>query len=136
MKSYQRRLVFLALTTASLGLSAADLDATAPMLCAVTHTVACDSAGDCVDGAADAFNLPVFLKIDSANKVVVSAKGGGERRTSKILKINTEGDGIVLTGFEKKGGWNAVIDKATGKMTVSAAEQGVGYLVFGSCLNP
>lgn len=134
MKNYKQVLAFLSLTTVPLILPAAELDGSAPMLCAVTQSVACDPQGDCVEGPADAVNLPIFFKVDPENKLVVSARRGGDRRTSKISSMNTDGDGIVLVGFEPRGGWSATIDKATGKMTVSIAEQGIGYLVFGSCL--
>lgn len=134
MKSYRQFYSCLALMTASLGLSAADLDVTAPVLCAVTQTVSCDRQGVCTEGPADAVNLPVFFKIDLKNKVVTSAKQAGEQRTSKLLNVNADGAAVVLVGFEPEGSWSAIIDKATGSMTLSVAESSLGYLVFGACL--
>jgi len=136
MKIHLQLLGCGALIAATFGSHAAGLNVSANMLCAVTHAVACDTAGECVHGSAGDFNLPVFIKFDPANKLVISAQATEERRTSKIAHSNVTETGIVLAGFEERGGWNAVVQQATGNMTVSTAEQGVGYLVFGSCLNP
>jgi hypothetical protein len=75
-----------ALLAASTLTTAAAFDGSVPLLCAVTGTASCDSLGDCIEGPAEAVNLPVFLKIDVQNKVVQSVRAGGEQRTSDILR--------------------------------------------------
>lgn len=124
----------LALLLGSTFVLAEKYDGSAPLLCAVTQTVGCDAIGDCIQGPADAVNLPIFLKFDANKKEVVTAKGGNERRTSRIQVVSKEGEVLGLTGFEAGGSWSATIDKVTGRMTVSAALNGQGYLIFGSCL--
>jgi hypothetical protein len=37
---------------------AAAVDGSAPLLCAVTSTVSCDTQRNCIEGPADAVNLP------------------------------------------------------------------------------
>lgn len=113
--------------------TAAGFDGSAPLLCAVTDTVSCDSKGECVEGSAEAVNLPVFLKIDVTNKTAASVRASGEQRTSKILSVHEEADALVLLGVEDSGGWSAAIGESSGKLTLTAAEEGVGYIVFGAC---
>jgi hypothetical protein len=122
-----------ALLSASILVTAAGFDGSVPLLCAVTDTVSCDSKGECVEGSAEAVNLPVFLKIDVQAKTVQSTREGGERRTSKILGVHEEADALVLLGVEQNGGWSAAIGESSGKLTLTAAEEGMGYIVFGAC---
>ena len=134
MKTHLHMVGMFALMMVSAGAMAGDYDGSSPLLCAVTQTVGCDAVADCVRGPADAVNLPVFLKFDPEKKEVVSAREGGERRTSKIVEVSTEGDALVFVGLEPSGSWSAAVDKASGKMTVATAMNGQGYIVFGACL--
>ncbi len=104
------------------------------MLCALTNTVSCDNDGECLEGPATAVNLPVFMLFHPDKKVVESATGGGERRSSPIASVGGEGDLLVLLGSEGTSGWSIRIDKASGILTGSIVTEGVGYLIFGSCL--
>ena len=113
--------------------TAAPFDGSAPLLCAVTDTVSCDSMGECVEGSAQAVNLPVFLKVDVANKTAQSLRAGGEQRASKILSVHEEAGALVLLGVEASGGWSAAIGESNGKLTLTVAEEGMGYIVFGAC---
>jgi hypothetical protein len=122
------------LATASVDAMAEDKAAASEMLCAVTSTISCDSAGDCLEGPASAVNLPVFLKFDRENKLVESARQSGERRTSNIDYVAGTNDTIVLLGDEENSGWSATVTKSTGNMTATVSEQGMGYIIFGSCL--
>lgn len=134
MKKSLQIVGILALLAASTGALAEQYDGSSPLLCAVTQTMACDAVGDCIQGPAEAVNLPVFIKLDVQKKEVVTAREGGERRTSKILEVGTEGDALVFVGLDPGTGWSAAIDKATGRMTATAAVNGQGFIAFGSCL--
>ena len=83
---------------------------------------------------ASAVNLPVFIKFDPGNKVLESARQGGKRRTSKIEYFASTDDTIVLLGDDVNEGWSATVDKSTGSLTATVSEQGMGYIIFGSCL--
>ena len=108
------------LSTAAAGVTAEEQGDSSSLLCAVTYTVS--------------VNLPVFLKFDSEKKVVESARQGGERRTSNIVHMGTAGDVMVFLGDEGDSAWSATINKSTGSLTGTVSEQGVGYVIFGSCL--
>jgi hypothetical protein len=124
-----------ALSAASADLMAEEQVGVSPMLCAVTLTVSCDSAGDCIEGPASAVNLPVFVKFDPESKSVESARESGDRRTSNIDYVADVGDSIVLLGDEQDSGWSATVTKSTGDFTATISEQGMGYIIFGSCLS-
>ncbi|MCP3880944.1 MAG: hypothetical protein GY701_21490, partial [Sulfitobacter sp.] len=67
-----------ALLSASMSATATGFDGSVPLLCAVTDTVSCDSKGECVEGSAAAVNLPIFLRIDVANKTAQSVRESGK----------------------------------------------------------
>ena len=121
------------LSTASAGLVASE-QGSSSMLCAVTSTVSCDPQGNCIVGPASAVNMPTFMNFNLEKKVVESARQGGDRRTSKIVSISSQGDVLVLLGDEGTNGWSATIHKSSGNLTGSVATDGIGYLIFGSCL--
>jgi hypothetical protein len=104
------------------------------LLCAITHTVACDAAGNCTQGPAGAVNLPVFMNFDLQKREITSGTGVGERRTSKITHAGGDERALVLLGADGAAGWSVTIDKGTGDLTGGIATGGTGYLIFGSCL--
>ncbi len=123
----------IALLGASTAVNASDFDGSAPLLCAVTYTVSCDHQGDCIQGSAESVNLPTFIQFDTQAKTAESLRAGGEERASQILSVHEEAGALVLLGVEQGGGWSAAIGEKTGKLTLSVAEDGIGYLVFGAC---
>jgi hypothetical protein len=128
----------LAVAAAFLGAStlttAAVFDGSVPLLCAVTGTVSCDARGECVEGPAEAVNLPVFLELDVQNKVAKSVRAGGEQRTSEILSTHQADDSLVLLGVDQGAGWSTTIGESDGRLTLSVSGGGIGYLAFGSCI--
>jgi hypothetical protein len=123
-----------ALLAASTVTAAAALDGSAPLLCAVTATVSCDAQGECVEGPAEAVNLPVFLKIDVQKKVAQSVRAGGEQRTSEILSTHKEEGSLVLLGVDQGAGWSTTIGESDGRLTLSVSGGGIGYIAFGACI--
>ena len=117
----------------SAGVSHADTQQTSSMLCAITDTLTCDK-GACVRGPATAVNLPVFINIDTETQTIQSARQAGDYRSSKIASMGTHEDTLVLLGRDLGVGWSATIDKASGSLTGTIVDQGIGYIVFGSCL--
>lgn len=135
MKSSLMLVGALVLSGLSTGLFASGHGGGNTILCAVTQTVSCDTAGTCIEGPATAHNLPVFLKFDTEKKLVEDAKAGGERRSSKIASVGGGDDALVMLGADGDNGWSATINKSTGSLTATVAVDGEGYLIFGSCLS-
>jgi hypothetical protein len=124
----------IALLSASAFAAAAAFDGSAPLLCAVTGTVSCDSQGACIEGPAEAVNLPIFLKIDAQNKVARSVRVGGEQRTSEILSMHEADGSLVLLGVDQGAGWSMTIGGSDGKSVLSVSGAGIGYIAFGACI--
>lgn len=134
MTATMRLILGAALLGTSTLSAAAAFDGSGPLLCAVTGTVSCDAPGECVEGPAEAVNLPVFLKIDVQNKVARSVRAGGEQRTSEILSTHAEGGSLVLLGVDQGAGWSTTIGESDGRLTLSVSGAGIGYIAFGSCI--
>ncbi|MGD9409397.1 MAG: hypothetical protein PVF12_05395 [Thiohalocapsa sp.] len=109
------------------------LDTSNPLICAATQVVNCTAAGDCTRSTPDTFNLPVLFKVNIANKVVESARVGGEKRISAIAE-STEVAGVtVLQRVDDADAWTTRIDVSSGEMTVAVTTEGHAFPVFGTC---
>ena len=135
MNDAMRVVAALALGAAASGAGAAGLDGESRMICAATQAVVCQSAGDCVTGAPEAVNLPVFWHVDPKAKVVKSRTAERGERTSDVTTVETEGGHLVLQGSDEGFGWSLTVNSASGAMLMSGG-QDVGYLVFGECTTP
>jgi len=105
-----------------------------PLICAATEAAQCQETETCVQGPATAFNLPVFFRINFQDKIAESIREGGERRTSRISKVEKIGGAIILQGADETTAWIATIQASSGRMTVAAAREGRAFVVFGSCM--
>ena len=74
MKINNKYLVFIQLTTLFFLSGGSAWAAEAPMICAVTETVACQKGGDCQSGSTTDSNMPVLLKINPAKNEIISKK--------------------------------------------------------------
>ena len=136
MKLNNKYLVFIQLTTLFFLSGGSAWAAEAPMICAVTETVACQKGGDCQSGSAADSNMPVLLKINPGKNEIISRKEDGETKTSTIKQTTNDNEGrfVIYQGVEQGGAWSTVVDKTTGSMTISvAAGENDAYVVFGSC---
>jgi hypothetical protein len=134
MKQIMRVITAALLASVSVvGVATAESSDSSARLCAITNTLTCDNT-TCIRGPADSVNLPVFVKVDTKTMTVETARAGGERRSSDILSTSTVDSTQVFVGGELGRVWGAVVDEATGAFTASVAENGTGYIIFGSCL--
>lgn len=117
----------------SIGAAAEQALPNKPLVCAATEVAQCPENEACVQGSASLFNLPVLLRIKFKEKVVESVLEGGERRTSRIQKVEPIADALVLQGTDEGMAWIGTIQRANGRMTITSAREGVGFVVFGAC---
>jgi len=122
------------LLLAATGVSAqAVLDMSKPLVCAATQVMECAAVANCARAMPQTFNLPVLFWVDITNKVIESARAGGNRRVSLISGV-IEAEGVtVLQGVDGADGWSATVNRSSGQMTVVSAADGLGYVVFGTC---
>jgi hypothetical protein len=129
-------LAFLCVIVTPLSLAAADFDGSKPLLCATIETFECGSGIECQRGTSQSINLPQFLKIDFKDKKISGTRESGEVLTTKIENMERSDGKLVLQGTENNKGWSMLINEATGKMTITASDDQVGFVVFGACMTP
>jgi len=125
----------LGLTTTLLsgGASAAGFDGTANLVCAAIDVVGCVNGPGCLEGQARTFELPEFMFVDFEKKLVRATDESGHKEVSPIKNFEQTDTQMILQGVENERGWNAAIDRQTGRMTVTSAGPDVSFMIFGAC---
>jgi hypothetical protein len=117
----------------SAAVSAVAMEDSKNVVCAVIDVVGCTEKGACMEGTASSFDLPEFMILDSANKVIRAATESGHKSVSAVKNMERSGDHLVLQGVENSRGWNIAINTKTGRMSASGVGDAVSFLVFGAC---
>lgn len=133
-KAVGRLFVILAvIASPGLGL-AAPFDGSAPLLCAVSTVVECESSGQCERRTLEDTNMPAFVRVNVGERTVSAAGANG---TPAEIRSTARLDGrLILQGGEHGRGWSATIDEDTGKMTVAVVDHDAGFVIFGACTTP
>ncbi|UFS70662.1 hypothetical protein LPW11_00375 [Geomonas sp. RF6] len=100
--------------------------------CALTRGIQCDPDEGCVDLSPQEMNLPRFVRIDSAAKTMTSLDKQVPRKT-KIASVERVSEMTVMHGTELRG-WTLALAEDSGDVTLSAAGDGEGFIVFGTCI--
>lgn len=107
---------------------AADFDGSKPLICAPVEAIDCTPGQDCLRGTPDDIGAPSFIRIDFANKTIISAK-----RTTPIESSADTGNQLLLRGTELGYGWTLALDHASGKMSATLTDTDGAFVMFGSC---
>ncbi len=116
--------------------TAGDFDGSKPLICAVMEDFDCIPGDECLSGTAESMNIPQFLKIDFKEKVITGKGGDGKVRSTTVKNMERVDGKMILQGIQNGKAWSMVITEATGKMTITAADDQVGFVVFGACTTP
>jgi hypothetical protein len=139
--SIQKRLLWgIGATICSLALftqANATLDTSTPVICAFTNGFDCDNRDGCQATSPEIVGLPAFIKLDvgSSKVSVPGAPQSGDRKETAIRGFHEADGKLFLQGIERRG-WNAVIDKETGQMTLAASTDNEAIVFFGRCTAP
>lgn len=133
MQKHQKLMSAWVLMGAAMGVSAAELDGSAPLICATHETAVCELRKDCTQGPPESVNLPRFIRIDVSQSSVTSVRASGEERTSAIGSSSTNGGFLVLQGSDGSVAWSATIEQANGNMTLTASGEQMAFVAFGAC---
>ena len=68
--------------------------------------------------------------------MITGDRGDGKVLSTTVNIIEHVDGKIILQGIQNSKAWSMVITEATGKMTVTAADVQVGFVVFGACTVP
>jgi len=102
-------------------------------VCAVMEVIACVEDTACIQGAAESFDLPEFVILDTKKKVIRAAYESGHKGTSAVKTIEQSGDHLIMQGIENNRGWNIAVNTKSGDMSGSLVGEGLSFLIFGNC---
>ena len=119
--------------------SAARVDGSQPLLCALMKAMECTQTNGCTEVSAEDMNVQQFVTIDFAKKEMRGVENT-ERKT--MIERTEEIDGkLILQGAEdaiegvRDGvGWTMAIMQDTGKAILTAAGDNVAFVLFGACI--
>jgi hypothetical protein len=113
--------------------SAAALDGSVPILCAIASVTECSSGRDCERQTAEGAEVPPFIWVNVQQRLLKSPDGA---RTSPITAVERADGRLMLQGMQNGRVWGAVIDERTGKMFGAISEADGGFVLSGACLVP
>ena len=110
------------------------------VLCSLIDVIECQPGGDCVRSDASGVNLPYFVKVDIADKVLRLPQAEDSNRSTAIQAITRLDGKLILQGAEDgvdeeddAVGWTMSIDEEDGRMIFSATRETSGFVIFGAC---
>lgn len=117
------------------GVAEAEIGTSGVLICALAEAVDCDASGTCSTGSPSSVRLPGLVRLDFGDNTLSILDAPRRGETTRLRSV-TEGDGaIVIQGFEARA-FSLQIAKDSGALTAAVADQGYGFLVFGSCARP
>jgi len=102
--------------------------------CALTKGLECLPDEGCSDWTIQEMGLPRFVRIDLNAKTITSLDKE-VTRNSKIATVERPEGLVVMHGTEQRG-WSMTLGEDSGALTLTAAGDNEGFIVFGSCMNP
>jgi hypothetical protein len=108
---------------------AADLDGSTALSCTGVSGYSCDPAKACSKVKPEGDKAPVVL-IDPSNKTVKTPY-----RTDRLPIANsaTNNEQLQFQGTSEKFAWSAIVNRSTGKVTITIADRVGAYVIFGQC---
>jgi hypothetical protein len=128
MKNTSRVVLGLSLAFSAVAV-AADLDGTAPLSCTGLEGYSCEPGKACGKVKPES-NTPPVVAIDPGNKTIKTPY-----RTDLLPIANSalNNEQLQLQGTSEKFAWSAVVNRKTGKVTVTIADRVGAYVIFGQC---
>ncbi len=102
-------------------------------LCAVLEVSRCTPEEGCARVALADVNIPDFVEIDLAAKLVRTTVASGENRATPILGVTRQERKIFLQGVEKGRAWSFVLDEESGRLIAAVAREELAVNAFASC---
>jgi hypothetical protein len=117
--------------------SANDFDGSKSLLCVPTDLFECARGVECVRTTAEEINIPHFITVDFSKKTI-NGTVKDEPQASPIERLHLEHGRTILMGSEGGRVWSALIDQASGKMSIAVAAttnagHPVGFSILGVC---
>lgn len=129
-------LVILCIFISSVSSIAADVTGSDPLICSTFEIYENDRGAKCQQVTAQSINLPQFLRIDFKKKTIKGTRADGEVMIAKIESIKRLEGKLILSGIQNGRAWNIIIQKEKGELTLTVADDDVGFVAFGACTTP
>jgi len=109
---------------------AADFDGSAPFNCTGRAGYTCEPGKGCSRVKQQSEATGGQIAIDPANKTVKTSY-----RTDLLPIANSvvNNEQLQLQGTSEKFAWSAVVNRKTGKVTITVADRVGAYVIFGQC---
>lgn len=124
-----RRLAFGISLVSAASVGAADFNGSAPLSCTPSAAFSCEPGKACsrVNPESDP---PRVLRIDAAAKNVRAPY-----RTELLSIANSalNDEQLQLQGTAEKFAWSAIVQRRTGRVTITIADRLGAYVIFGDC---
>jgi len=111
-------------------------DGSSPLLCVPIEILECGAGEGCFETTVEFVNIPQFIRIDFQKKTASGTLENGVVREVGIERMERENGMLVLQGGQQGRGWSMVIGEVAGKMTMTAAGDRFGFIIFGACTSP
>ena len=114
-------------------LAADDLGGRDAFLCAVLEVSRCAPEEGCARVELADLNIPDFVEIDLAAKLIRTTEASGENRSTPILGVTRQERTVFLQGVEKGRAWSFVLDEESGRLTAAVAREELSVNAFATC---
>jgi len=127
--SHVRRLILGLGVILSAAAAAADLDGSTALSCTGVSGYSCEPDKACSKVKPES-NAPRVLLIDAPNKTV---KTPFRTDLLPIANSTTNNEQLQFQGTSEKFAWSAIVNRNTGKVTLTIADRVGAYVIFGQC---
>jgi hypothetical protein len=132
--------LYIAILLQVANVNAEVLDGSAPLLCASTELFECTFEDGCVEVQPEDVNAPQFLRVNYKKKIIQAIPSRKENPDTKIEHSENIDGKLIMQGIEdgiegvRDGlGWTLTITEDTGKMSLTASGEEVGFVILGAC---
>jgi len=108
---------------------AAELDGTKPLQCTGVEGYTCEPGKACSKVKPES-NTPPVVTIDPVNKTVQTPY---RRDLLPIANSAVNNEQLQFQGTSLKFAWSTIINRATGRLTVTIADRMGAFVIFGEC---
>jgi hypothetical protein len=114
--------------------SGAAADGAGTLICETDQSFDCAPGSTCIEDDAEAIGLPSILHVNLQSDQVVGTLPDGTDLTAAFSGEVQKDGRLVVTGIQAGLGWTMTVAKDTGAMSLAISGDGVGFVVFGSCV--
>jgi len=125
--------LLLGLVCAAAPLDADPLGEADVFLCTAMDVRTCAPDEDCARTSAWALNVPPFIEVDLARRELRTTRASGENRSTPIKHVESDEGFHYVQGVEGGRAFSMVVNRKTGRLTVSVARADLSVTVFGQC---